>query len=237
MKKIVVLVSGNGGNLRFLYHFTNTLKSRFHIKAAIADRACGALDFCIDNGIDNYLIPYNRKNNDNSLYNKLKELNPDFIVCHIHKILDEKIVHEFEGKLINLHYSILPNYKGIIGLEPIIRALANKDRVVGVTCHYLIPEVDAGKTIANAIIEMQDKDTLETISDVVFRSGCLTLINSLKMIDQDSLNAPSHPQQTTILKWKVTFSSKLLFDHHLLDESFWQMIKDSSSTPAPVLNK
>jgi len=232
MKQIVVLVSGNGGNLRFLYHYINTFKSNFRIIAAIADRHCGALEFCIDKGIDNYLIPYDRKNNDNKLFDKLKELQPDCIVCHIHKILDETLVREFEGKLVNLHYSILPRYKGIIGLEPIIRAIANKDRLVGVTCHFLNPEVDAGKIIANAIIEMNEQDTVETISDVVFRSGCLTLLNSLKLILIDPSKGSSPPQHTVLLNRRVVFSTALLFDHTALDESFWKLVKDFNPTPS-----
>ena len=90
MKQIVVLISGNGGNLRFIYHYMNALKSVFNIKAAIADRNCGALEFCKKNGIENFLIPYDRKNNDCDLYNKLIELQPDFIVCHSSERFDKK---------------------------------------------------------------------------------------------------------------------------------------------------
>ncbi len=224
---IVVLVSGSGGNLRFLYHFLNSTSAPFRIIAVIADRNCEALEFCDRNSIPNFLIPYNRKNNNNALYNKLIELQPNYIVCHIHKILDEKLVGDFKGKLINLHYSILPKHKGLIGFDPIKKAFANHDKVTGVTCHYINNDVDEGEIIANAILDINESETIESISNVIFRCGCLSIINSLYLTEENPPLFQSEPQTLNILNRKITFNKELRFDLNQLNETFWEKVKEN----------
>ena len=151
MKKIVFLVSGNGGNLRFLdLYLKHSPKNNFCIEAVIADRDCPASKYAQDHAIKSYCISYD-KNNIQELNGLLQALNADLVVTTIYKILDSNIVHKYQGKLINIHYSLLPAFKSVIGIMPIQNAIDAGCRLLGSSTHYLSEEVDSGKIISQCV--------------------------------------------------------------------------------------
>ena len=209
--KIVFLASGNGGNLKF---FHQALKNNIiqHIKiSVIADRDCGSLDYCLNNKIDSKKIKYNQKNN-KELLDALKIMQPDIIITNWHKIIDSDIVEKYAGKMINLHYSLLPAFGGLIGVKPILMAYEQGCGYVGATCHYVNKKVDTGSIILQAIVKA-DVD-INVACNKVFRKGCLILLNSIVLNSKDMIIEKTQSNQ-------LDFSPSLQFNPNIFKDNFW----------------
>lgn len=214
MKKIIFLVSGGGGNMRF-FHQLMLKKYTCDIELiVVADRECGALDYAENNKIKNHKIFYNKKN-PNSLYEVLEKYNPDLIITNWHKIIDAEIVSLYSGKLLNLHYSLLPSFSGLIGIEPIRLAYEQGCQYIGPTCHLVDEGVDSGKILAQAIFTT-DCTQDEAVSKM-FRMGCLTLLNTAQSIMKYTLVAEEECAD-------ISYAPKLKFNLNYFDEEFWSFL-------------
>lgn len=216
MKNILFLTSGNGGNFKFLHQaIKNNLISDISV-SMVSDRDCGANAYAKSMDIENCIIPYTR--NEPSLFQRvLKEKNPDFIVTNWHQIIDAKTVSQNRGKLINLHYSLLPAFAGLIGIEPIKKAYEQGCKFIGPTCHLVDEGVDTGEILAQGVFKA-DRPFKELVT-MMFRSGCLVLLNAL-------LLSTSHRKEFEASK-TILFSPELTFDKSCFDEKFWQKVASS----------
>jgi phosphoribosylglycinamide formyltransferase-1 len=215
MKTVVFLVSGGGGNFKFFYFaLKHNLISGIKL-SLIADRECDAIEFARVNDIENFLISYNRAD-PYALNCVLEKINPDVIVTNWHKIIDESTVSRFFGKLINLHYSLLPAFGGLIGIEPIRRAYENGCKFIGPTCHLVDQGVDTGRILSQAVFNTERP--FEAAITLMFRKGCLVLLSGI----QKKLGAKLVVVQST--RTDGTYSPELGFDESLFDERFWMDI-------------
>ena len=82
------------------------------------------------------------------------------------RILTTPFVQRWQGKLINIHPSLLPKYPG---LDTHARAIADGEAFAGCTVHYVVPEVDAGPTIVQASVRIQPNDTAATLAARVLK--------------------------------------------------------------------
>ncbi|WP_324749107.1 formyltransferase family protein [Sphingomonas sp. LY54] len=178
-QRIVFLVSGGGGNLRFIHRAIEQGQlPGAELVGVVADRDCPALAYCEARQIPTYVIRYSRAEPE-ELGAALQELRPDVIVTNIHKILDSKTVGAFSGRMINLHYSLLPLFKGAIGVEPVRLAIEQGCKIVGTTVHYVSEAVDAGEIISQSAIPVSTLNIDRLMSDV-FRSGCINLLSAIR---------------------------------------------------------
>lgn len=228
-KKIIFLVSGNGGNLKFIDLYLRLNHDiKYKIVKVISDRNCGAIDYAKKVNIDCNVIRYdlNHKQEMNSL---LHDINADIIITNIHKILDKDIVNEYKGKLINLHYSILPSFKGIIGVRTIELGLDNKCKFFGSTTHFLNNEVDGGEIISQCVIPIDKSFNLSEITYSVFQSGCLNLLNTLFLINSNekSANIDNNFSFVNIDRANILFSPKLLFEANEITDEVWDEIRSN----------
>jgi len=115
MKSVIFLVSGNGGNLKFIYQAAKLLEIDLKIQHVIADRDCKAIEFAKNNAIQNTQIKYN-SNSPNELDSILKNASPSAVITNIHKILSPTSIFPHH-QYINLHYALLPSFKGLIGMD------------------------------------------------------------------------------------------------------------------------
>lgn len=174
-KSIVFLCSGGGGNLRFIYQgIEQGWISNAEIKLVITDRECDANKFCELHDIKDECIEIS-SHSQTVLLGMLEDCNPDLIITNVNKILDTTIVESFKGKLINLHYSLLPSFGGLINARPVESALEYGAKIIGTTVHYVSEQVDAGMPILQSAIPVCEADTKESLMDIVFRCGCLSL--------------------------------------------------------------
>ena len=223
MKRIVFLCSGGGGNLRFLNAaIKKGFASGMEITGVLTDRSCGALTYAAEAGIFNQVFRYD-KNNRGDLYSALKNLDPDIIITNIHKILDDAIVGDFSGRLINLHYSLLPSFGGSIGERPVRDAIEAGCKFVGATTHYVERKVDSGKIIGQAAVPVDPNAGFPETMNIVFRAGCLLLLNSLYLLD--NRGDAGHRDNIAIGESCGFFSPALSFDAEKLNHDIWKEIE------------
>lgn len=223
MNKIVFLASGNGGNLKFFFYAIKKLNLPLEIIGVIADRPCGSIDFANKFRIPNYIVNYN-KNMTSDLEKILIKLKPDIIITNIHKILQKSTLKCIEANFINLHYSLLPSFAGLIGMKTIEQAKNQNCKFIGTTSHKVIEEVDAGLILCQSIISVEwEKEDFNKIVDTVFKSGCMNLLNSIMI----KLNISNELAKNNILinGYDVVFNPHLRYDPINFDESFWELIK------------
>jgi phosphoribosylglycinamide formyltransferase-1 len=220
-KKIVFLCSGNGGNLKFIDSYLNQFdNSKLKIAGIITDRECGALNYAIKNELPNKKIVYSQSNNQN-LKMLLLEINPDLVITNFHKIIDEEIVRLFNKKLINLHYSLLPAFGGLIGVKPIMEALNKKSKYIGTTVHFVDPIVDNGEIISQSVMPLIDTYTAEKVIELIFRQGCINLLNAIyyTLNLQEIMLVPEHDD-------KYAFNPKICINIKNISDDFWNKVKN-----------
>ena len=167
MKRIVVLLSGNGSNLQAIIDSINNGNINGRIVGVISNNieAFGlkrAQKENINTITINHLDYENRQAFDDALLKKLAILAPDLIVlAGFMRILTSKITDYFNGKIINIHPSLLPLYPGLNTHQKVID---NNDKKHGISIHYVSSELDAGPLIAQGnfnVGEIKGKELLE----------------------------------------------------------------------------
>ena len=212
--KICFLASGGGGNFKF-FKLAIEEKCIKNIELfLIADRECASLDFAKKNNIYSNKINYKRSDN-KELFYELEKINPDIIVTNWHKIIDEEVVKKYYGKLINLHYSLLPAFDRLIGIDPIKQAYEKNCQYVGVTCHYVDEGIDSGKIISQSLVKTDI--SIEIAIQKIFEKGCLILLNSIVFLcNKEIINKFNNN--------KFDFSPNLVFDDAVFDNEFWKRL-------------
>lgn len=185
MMKIVFLVSGSGGNLKFFFQCIRLGLLKDVELAVVADRDCPAIDFARTRGLISEQIAYSRSQPD-ALRQVLQRMKPDIVVTNWNKIIDKDTVEEYSGKMINLHYSLLPAFSGLIGIEPIKQAYSKGCYYIGPTCHSVDAEVDAGKIIFQSAFRADMP--IEAAIGRMFREGCVSLVFSIWILTRGNLN-------------------------------------------------
>ena len=82
------------------------------------------------------------------------------------KILSKNFIENFSGKIVNIHPSLLPKYKG---LDTHIKAIQNKDKIAGCTVHFVTTKLDSGKIILQKKVKISKKDTPTSLAKKVLR--------------------------------------------------------------------
>ena len=82
------------------------------------------------------------------------------------KILSKDFINKFDGKIINIHPSLLPKYKG---LNTHIRAIKNKDKFAGCTVHFVTSKLDSGKIIMQKKIRLTNKENASSLAKKVLK--------------------------------------------------------------------
>ena len=167
--KTAVFISGTGSNLKNLIKFSKIKNSPISIILIISNttQAKGlkyANQFNIKKKIFNFQNFTDAEKNISTL---LKKEKIKFIcLAGFMKILSKNFIKKFEGKIVNIHPSLLPKYKG---LNTHNRAIKNKDKFAGCTVHYVTAQLDSGKTILQKKIRITLKDNETTLAKKVLK--------------------------------------------------------------------
>ena len=157
-----VFISGKGTNLKKLIQLSKTKKSPIKIGLIISSNSkAEGLKYSVKYKIKKYVIKKNDKNSEIKILKKL-EINKISFIClaGYMRILSKKFIKNFKGKIINIHPSLLPKYKGLNTHEKVIE---NKEKYTGCTVHYVNDKLDSGKIILQKKIKVFKHDTAETI--------------------------------------------------------------------------
>lgn len=169
MKKIVILISGRGSNMQALLK-ANVANAR--IVAVISNKADAAgLKIAENFGIETAVVSQkdfkNRNDFDCALAKKIAHFSPDLIVlAGFMRILGKDFVARFEGRLMNIHPSLLPSFTGLNTHE---RAIEAGVKIHGCTVHFVTPELDCGPIIIQAAVPVLDFDLPDALAARVLK--------------------------------------------------------------------
>ena len=162
-----VFISGRGTNLKSLIKFSKKKNSLINIKLIISNtNKAKGLKYSKVYKIQKKVIDFKNKNiAEKKLLNLLSKKKIRFIcLAGFMKILSKKFIKKFSGKIINIHPSLLPKYKGLNTHQ---KALKNNDKYSGCTVHYVTDKVDSGKIILQKKVKIKRKDSLNTLTKKV----------------------------------------------------------------------
>ena len=166
-RRTAILISGRGTNMAALIEAARDPSYPAEIAIVISNIASAkGLEIAEAAGIKTLVIS-NKYYSTKTVFEEqiLKALSESRIelVClaGFMRVLSASFISHFEGRILNIHPSLLPAYRG---LDTHKRALADGVKDHGCTVHFVVPELDAGPVIAEAIVPVLDGDTEETLS-------------------------------------------------------------------------
>ena len=162
-----VFISGRGTNLKSLIKFFKKKNSPINIKLIISNsNKAKGLKYSKAYKIQKKVINFKIKNiAEKKLLNLLSKKKIRFIcLAGFMKILSKKFIKKFSGKIVNIHPSLLPKYKGLNSHQ---KALKNNEKYSGCTVHYITDKVDSGKIILQKKVKIKRKDSLNTLTKKV----------------------------------------------------------------------
>jgi len=206
---VVVLLSGTGSNLQALIDSTRTGDSPVRIAAVISNRSDAyGLQRARDAGIDTRSLDHKafdgREAFDSALIELIDAFKPQLVVlAGFMRILSADFVRHYEGRLLNIHPSLLPKYKGMHTHQ---RALDAGDSEHGCSVHFVTEELDGGPLVVQAVVPVESDDSAQTLAQRVhtqehriyplavrwFAEGRLILGKQGALLDGQILAASGH---------------------------------------------
>ena len=180
--KTAVFISGNGTNLKSLIKFS--LKKRSPIKIDIIfsnNSSAKGLSYAKKFKIKSKILDYKNPIKAENLILKNLKINSINLIClaGFMKILSKKFIKNFGKKIINIHPSLLPKYKG---LNTHKRVIEKKEKFTGCTVHYVNHKLDSGKIILQKKIKISKNDTPKTLAKKVLKNEHIIYPQAIKKI-------------------------------------------------------
>ena len=179
---IAVFISGTGSNLENLIKHSLKKYSKFQICLVISNKSkAKGLNYAKRYKIKKKVINYSSINNaEMSILNELKRSKIDLVcLAGYMKILSRNFIKKFKGKILNIHPSLLPKYKGINTHQ---RALDNNEKFSGCTIHYVNSKLDSGKIILQKRVKVLKTDNISKLSKRILKQEHLLYPKALKKI-------------------------------------------------------
>lgn len=206
---VVVLLSGTGSNLQALIDSTRTGDSPARIAAVISNRSDAyGLQRAREAGIATRTLDHKafegREAFDSALVELIDAFNPKLVVlAGFMRILSADFVRHYAGRLLNIHPSLLPKYKGMHTHQ---RALDAGDSEHGCSVHFVTEELDGGPLVVQAVVPVESDDSAQTLAQRVhtqehriyplavrwFAEGRLILGKQGALLDGQLLAASGH---------------------------------------------
>ncbi|QXI31618.1 phosphoribosylglycinamide formyltransferase [Pseudomonas vanderleydeniana] len=210
---VVVLLSGSGSNLQALIDDVRTGGNPAHIAAVISNRADAyGLQRARDAGIETRSLDHKafegREAFDAALIELIDAFNPQLVVlAGFMRILSTDFVRHYQGRLLNIHPSLLPKYKGLHTHQ---RALDAGDSEHGCSVHFVTEELDGGPLVVQAVVTVESGDSAQSLAQRVhtqehriyplavrwFAEGRLSLGEQGALLDGQLLAASGHSIRT-----------------------------------------
>ena len=168
--RAVCLISGSGTNLQTIIDNINNEILQIELVSVISDNPkAKGLQRAKREGIDTKIIDYstykNRREFDESLEIEMLSINPDLIILAGYmKILNINFCNIFAGRILNIHPSLLPKYKGLNTHQ---RVIDNREELHGASVHFVVPELDDGPVIIQYQFEIERHDDRHSLQKKV----------------------------------------------------------------------
>jgi len=190
MKNIVILISGRGSNMEALIAAREAGQLPVNIAAVISNRPdAKGLETAARAGITTHFIDHKafagREAFDAALAECIDGFAPDLVVlAGFMRILSEGFVRRYEGRLMNIHPSLLPSFPGLHTHQ---RALDEGVRIHGCTVHFVTPALDHGPVIIQAAVPVVDGDDEATLAARVLRQEHLVYPQAVRWFAEGKL--------------------------------------------------
>ena len=180
--KTAIFISGNGSNMKNLIKFSKIKNSPIKVDLVLSsNKKSNAIQYLKKNKIDFKIFNFRQKNKDErKIINILKKRKTQLIcLAGFMKILSGNFIKRFKGKILNIHPSLLPRYKG---LNTHKRVIHNKEKFSGCTVHFVNSKLDSGKIIIQKKVKINKKDDPNTLSKKILKQEHLIYPQALKKI-------------------------------------------------------
>ena len=180
--KTSVFISGRGSNLENLFKFSLKKKSLIKIVLVVSNNSkAKGLIFAKKKNIKNKVLSFiDKKKSENKVLKELKKEKVELIcLAGFMKILSKNFIQKFKGKILNIHPSLLPKYKG---LNTHLRAIKNKDKYSGCTVHLVNSKLDSGRIILQKKIKIKKKDTPKSLNKRILKEEHILYPKAIKKI-------------------------------------------------------
>jgi len=191
MKRVVILISGRGSNMAAILDAEHAGTIAGHVVSVISSRHDAAgLALASDRGVPTTIVdPRHHRDSpigfEQALAAAIDALSPDLIVlAGFMRILGAELVARYEGRMLNIHPSLLPAYPG---LQTHRRALADGVKVHGCTVHFVTPQVDRGPIVAQAAVAVRDDDDESSLAARVLAAEHRILVAAVRWFCDDRL--------------------------------------------------
>jgi len=172
MNKIVIFASGEGTNAEWIFRYF-----RNHPGIKVVSLFCNNPDATVIGRAFNHNIPvrvFNKKDfyETDAILNELIQLDVDLIVLAGFLLLvPEKIIENFPAKIVNIHPALLPKYggKGMYGTKVFAEIIKYREKMSGITIHYVNKKFDEGEIIYQAMCRIDKGETIESLADKTHR--------------------------------------------------------------------
>ena len=165
--KVAVFISGTGSNLKSLIKFSKKKKSPISIDLIISNNPkAKGLKLGKINKIKRKVYNFKKKYKiENQILSDLKEHKVKMIcLAGFMKVLSRNFITKFKGKILNIHPSLLPKYKGLNTHQ---RALMNNEKYSGCTVHIVNSKLDSGKIILQKKVKISKNETMNSLAEKV----------------------------------------------------------------------
>ena len=162
--KTAVFISGTGSNLKSLIKFSRTSKSPISIDFVISNNSkAKGLNYAKIYKIKKKVFSFKNKNLSEKKLLSILKINDIDMIClaGFMKILSKNFIQKFKGKILNIHPSLLPKYKG---LNTHKRVLNNKEKYSGCTVHFVNARLDSGKIILQKKVKISKNETESSLA-------------------------------------------------------------------------
>lgn len=167
MKSIVILISGRGSNMESLLKAVADGSLPVRVAAVISNRpGAKGLEIAAAQEVETCVVDHmrfdSRESFDATMIKTIDSYSPDLVVlAGFMRILTDDFVRRYEGRLLNIHPSLLPSFPG---LHTHRQALAEGVRVHGCTVHFVTPQLDHGPVVVQAAVPVLDCDDEATLA-------------------------------------------------------------------------
>ena len=215
MKNIVILISGGGSNMKAIVQRAQQQAWEAHglarIAAVVSNRAdAGGLTFAAEQGIPTVVLSHkdfaSREAYDVALMKKIDAYAPDLVVlAGFMRILTPAFTNHYARRMLNIHPSILPNFKGLHTHE---QALAAGVKVHGATVHGVTAELDHGPIVMQSSVAVLPDDTADTLAARVLKTEHIIYPQVVQWFIEDGLvwddaGIRLHPKLGAPAQWVV----------------------------------
>jgi len=187
-KNLVVLISGRGSNLKAILEAIKSGKINAKVSLVLSNKKdAKGLEIAKEYGIKTKFIDTSffetRRGYDIYIAELIKKENPDFVVLAGYmRILSDEFIDAFEGKIVNIHPSLVPAFQGKNAQK---QALDYGSLITGCSVHFVTKELDNGPVIVQAVVPVLPDDTEESLSNRILEYEHKIYPQAIKWLVED----------------------------------------------------